>query len=289
MNVNPVRFAFLRWMLLALIAGFGVSGCTHFGKKTGATPAPAATPAPETAKPPKYVKITGRGNANVGKTATVTSLTFAGILSGSIKSDASATFDKTIADPAQRALMAQAEARRKALRALGQTILTQRDIQGQALGEALKKSPTDQSKLNTLLEQKARVTFQTEGPGVRATATIEGQQVMETLGLVSPVLGATTPAELDEKKAISASLALEAARKNLRQALLETALPDGRTVKQALAQDQTAAVDFDALIFIAQPDETLYYPDGSCVITIFFDVNRLPEIFKPPHHWWKFW
>ena len=57
-----------------------------------------------------------------------------------------------------------------------------RDLQGAALGEQLRKSPTDQSKLEKLLEEQARVTFRNVNDGLRAHAAIDGKLVTDTLG-----------------------------------------------------------------------------------------------------------
>jgi hypothetical protein len=224
--------------------------------------------------------------------ATTKSLAFAGAFQQPITVDAVAPLDKQIADPAQRVLMGRAEARRKALRMLGQTILNTRDAQGAALSEALHKSPTDQSKLNQLLEERARVTYTEQGvASVQAHAAIDGSQIVAALGLLGPKAAETGPSTLPtaEKKELAASLALESARKSLEAALLETKLPDGRTVKEAMADNPDAAVDFNAMLWVVQPDETVHRPDGSCQVTIFFDRNRLPEIFKSRRHWWQFW
>ena len=72
-------------------------------------------------------------------------------------------------------------------------------------------------------------------------------------------------------------------KKKLEQALQAEKLPDGRTVKQALADNPGAATDFSAILFVVQPDETRYLPDGTCEVTIFFDRNRpCPIISKNP-------
>lgn len=263
-------------MLAALAVG--AAGCQRFsltGEKTAEAP-----------KPPDYVKVTGKGSANLEQAATTT-LKFAGMLRGPIKAESAATLDPAIADPAQRTLMAQAEARRKALRTLGGVILAQRGQQGATLGESLRKSPTDQSKLNTLLEEQARVAFASEGTGVHATATIEGQQVMDTLGLLAQQPTAmTTGGTLEEKKAIAYTKALADAKQKLQVELMTTQLPDGRPVREALENNSDASRDLSAMLWVLQPDETHYNSDGSCEVIIFFDRNRVPEIFKGKPRWW---
>lgn len=274
-------------LLAALAVLAGATGCQRVLKFRKHDETSTAAP-----QPPDYLKVTGIGSPNAANVATTRSLTFTGAFQGPVNVDVVVPLDKQIADPAQRVLMGRAEARRKALRLLGQTIMNTRDAQGGLLGETLHKSPADQSKLNKLLEEKARVTFTEQGvASVHATAAIEGRQIVETLGLLAPKAAETGPSALPsgEKKELAASMALESARKSLQAALLETKLPDGRTVKEAMEADPDAAVDFNAMLWVVQPDETAYRPDGSCQVTIFFDRNRLPEIFKNRRHWWQFW
>lgn len=279
MKALQLRWRMGRWMLVLAALGLGAAGCQRFsltGEKKNEPP-----------KPPDYVKVIGTGSANLAQVATTSSLGFAGLLRGPIKAESSAPLDARINDPAQRVLMAQAEARRKALRTLGGVIMAQRGQQGATLGEMLRKSPTDQSKLNTLLEQKAQVTFANEAQGVHASAMIDGRQVMDALGLAAQQSAALkTGGSLEEKKAIAYNLAFENAKKKLEQALLEIRLPDGHSVREALEANSDVALDFNAMLWVVQPDETHYMPDGSCEVTIFFDRNRVPEILKGKRKWW---
>lgn len=278
-------------MLMAALS-LGVAGCGRLslpfrGEKKVAEPAEQAAP-----KPPDYIKITGVGNADSLGPVTTNTLSFSGVMSGPIRAESAAALDGQIADPAQRVLMAQAEARRKALRTLGQVILSQRDAQGGPLGEALKKSPADQSRLNTLLEEQAKVTFAMEGTGVHATAMIDGGQVMSAIGLAGPQAGAASApggASLQAKKEASYNLALDDAKRKLEQALMESKAPEGeQTVREALEENPDAKVDFNAMLWVVQPDETTYGADGSCQLTIFFDRNRLQDIFKNNGRpWWR--
>lgn len=280
-----------RLAVLVTALSLSVTGCgrLHIPFRGEKKMAESAEQAP---KPPDYLKITGVGHAGSLGPVTTNTMAFAGVLNGPIRAESAAALDGQIADPAQRVLMAQAEARRKALRTLGQVILTQRDAQGGALGEALKKSPSDQSRLNTLLEEQARVTFAMEGSGVHASAVIDGAQVMSAIGLAGPQTGANPAAggaTLQAKKEASYNLALEDAKRKLEQALMESKAPDGeRTVRQALEDSPDAKVDFNAMIWVVQPDETTYGADGACQVTIFFDRNRLQEIFKNNGRpWWR--
>jgi hypothetical protein len=282
----------MRTALVIAALSLGVTGCGRLhltGEKR--TPAPAAPTATTASKPPDYVKVVGSGSAAGNAMATTSSVAFSGLLHGPIRAEAAAPLDGKIADPAQRALMAQAEARRMALRNMGQLILRLRTSQGGSIGESLKNNPTEQSKLNALLEEQAKVTFANEGQGIHATAVIEGERVMDALGFLAPqIAAAPTGAALEAKKEASYALAVEDAKKKLEQTLLEDKLPDGRTVRQGLADNPDAALDFNAMLWVVQPDETRYLSDGSCEVTIFFDRNRLPEVFaKHKRHWWQFW
>lgn len=262
-------------MLVLAMVGLGAGGCQRFKRQQENVP-----------RPPDYVKVTGSGRPGPVRTTSGT-LVFTGILRGPVTAEAAAPLDKRVADPATRLMMAQAAARKKALRALGRVILETRDMQGAALGEALKSSPLEQSKLEKLLEEQARLDYRDLGEEVRATATIDGQRVLDTLGLIGPQLAGPAQAPpAPETKELAYNLALEDAKKKLEQALLAEKLPDGRILKQALADNPSATTDFNALIWVVQPDETQYLNDGSCQVTIFFDRNRLADIFKVKRRWW---
>jgi len=266
-SLKQVRGILFWTLALGLIAG--AAGCQHFQS------------APVPAEPPDYFKVTAIGVLRPGDDRPFAA--FQGALKGALVCEAHAALDGQVADPAQRLLLARAEARRAALRALGQKITAATDKQGQSLAERLKDNPGKQAILNEMLENVAQVTYQEKDQATWAKAELSGPKVVEVLDANTPSVAATagaalTPQQAEQHRRLAYDKALREVKAMLRAKAMNLELSDKRLVKDALAEDQSAMQELDALLFLAQPDEVKYLPDGSCEMTVYFDRNRVREL-----------
>jgi hypothetical protein len=262
-----VRSILLWTLALGLIAG--AAGCHYFQS--------ASVPA----EPPDYFKVTAIGVLRPGDDRPF--IAFQGALSGVLVCQARAALDAQVADPAQRLLMARAEARRAALRALGQKITAATDKQGRRLADQLKDDPGKQATLNEMLENVAQVTYQEQDQATWAKAQLNGLKALEVLNANPPAAAAKaspawTPQQAAQHRRLAYDKALREVKAMLREKAMNLELSDKRLVKEALAEDRSATQELDALLFLAQPDEINYLPDGSCEMTIYFDRNRVREL-----------
>lgn len=271
-----------RWILGILILCAGTAGCSRFGSKAGE----------EEAQPPDYIKISAVGIAR--SDANNLPALFAAALAGTLKADATAPHDSQLPDPAQRVLLARAEARRAALRALGQNLLDLPDKNGHLLSEFLKETPDKKVALNELIESEARIGYQERESVCQATASLDGRRALEVLGRPTPGQAnkseTLTPDQLEKRKRQSYDMAFDEVKKKLREELDRILLPDGRTIQAALAKDASARQELDALIFLTRPDDVHYTSDGSCALTLFFDRNlAIALATRAGHHGWRPW
>ena len=269
---------YTKWMIGAMALLIGAMGCGRF--------APKGEP-----EPPDYIKISAVGLAKEVNESLPDA--YAKALTGNLEARATASFDAKVADPAQQVLMARAEARRSALRLLAQTMLSVKDADGRALADLLKSSPERQAALSELLDAQASVTFEEKDQKAYAQASIKGQKVFETLTQTSTTQvkkdTELTPAQLDDRKSRAYDVALKDVKGKLKTEMMAVKLPDGRSAKEALDEDSSAARELEALIFLAQPDEVHYTGDGSCEMALFFDRNRVISIATRKYHRWMPW
>ncbi|MCL5270730.1 MAG: hypothetical protein M1457_09330 [bacterium] len=278
-----------RACLLALVILAMTGGCRRF--------------AAEAPRPPDYIKLTSRASSQATKTVSAAQLDAMFSATTPYSATAAIAANRDINDPAERALTAQASARRAALRALGQRILTSADAEGTTLSQVLKNDAPRRAALRALgqriltsadaegttlsqvlkndaprraalgrlLDTGAKVAFQDKGNGVEAIATIAPQAVRDSL--TSRTLGpmiyedrAPSPQEMEGIRRASLEAAMAKIRTDLKARLLDLKLQGEEgapTLGAWLVKNPAAMTRLDTMLFLLQPDEIRYRPNGT--------------------------
>jgi hypothetical protein len=244
---------------------------------------------PALPKPPDYLKVQALGQADPA--AFVSPDPLSASLTGSLTGWASAA-RATAGDPLQSEVLAQAAARRQALRQLGKAILTLKGTDGKRAGERFAGDPAKLAALTQLLETQAPVRFEVKADTVEATAAIDGKNVADCLLAGLPAAGGDplsrlAPAQLDELNGQAQKLALEQARSQLGEAVRGIELTGGQTAGQLMERDTSFANEIQAQMFILQPDDIEYPAPGSCRVTLFFDRNAVRELAARRQPWYR--
>jgi hypothetical protein len=235
---------------------------------------------PAAPQPPDYLQVTAIGRASSPDSALRSLRLVADAVPASLRAEGTSTLDPSIADPAQRLMMARAQARRQALQQLSERLAALPVEGGATLGGRLASNEPARTALAALLESRARVDYSESEGACRADAQLDSEAISQSLAehqndsqAAAPVTEAVRQAALDD--------ALARAKTSLREQVMAIELPGGGTVGQALAQDSDARRDLEARIFILQPDEVHQLPDGSCEVRIYFDRNVAIGLAQP--------
>lgn len=192
------------------------------------------------------------------------------------KADASATLPAG-GDRAQRAIAARAEARRKALRALGAQIVAWRLEGGSTVREFLARNPDAAEALGSILESQSEVQFQENAGTVTASASIPGKAVAGALKIrAQPEPAAAGPGEkLSPEQEAARDIALEAARKLLQAAILDEPYKNGKTLKGVVDPKKLGQT-----VGQLPAQEVEFTKDGLCRVTVALERKRLPGLVR---------
>ncbi len=277
---TPMRLLprFKIFLLMALLLPLLVAGC--------------ASMKPGGSQPPDYIKLTSMAKSPAHDLLTSDTLT--GMLNVPLKTDAVVPLRPEIASAPERVLIARAEARRNALRKLGQTVGSVADPKGRPLAQLLKSDEPRRKALGRLLDSRSHVTFEERDGQALATVAIAPEVIVSELN--SPQYGALayerddlTSQELLTRRNESLKLATEDAKLKLRAQVLSVKLADARLLSEALLQNHKAEQRLNELIARVAPDEVKYHDDGAAVVTIFFDANDARALVEPRRRGWLVW
>ena len=244
-------------------------------------------PAPQ---PPDYIKVSAVGTYIPKSEVDLTGLKEA--LSRTWSAEETQTLDNGIDDVALRAVMARAAARRAALRTLaGDVLKTPSTIDGATLDARLRNNQARRQRIDQLIEDRATTEYKASTERVVAKVSLDGNALVRMLE--EPLDEAAVPdEELDPfqlriRQSEARNNTVRELQKNLKQALLQVELDDGRRLGEALAGDPTAMRELEHKIFLVGPDETQYRDDGSCEVTVYYDANQARRLVTHDRGWWR--
>lgn len=242
---------------------------------------------------PQFIVVEGSSRIDPMRFATDVPALLA--LEGPLRASADAPIDATIDPPQQRLMMAEAAARREALRALGRRILALPDADRQPLSQTFARNPQMAAELEQLLEAEADVTLSVLPQQVSAAASVPGSTVAALLqknGVSFQLRLSDLPPERQQALKVEAyNQAMEEVRANLLREILAFDGRGGEALGEVFARHPERLRELEAtLLLVVQADSVRYSEDGTCHVETYFDVTEAQRLARQARpSWWAFW
>lgn len=185
----------------------------------------------------------------------------------------------------QRIAIAEAQARRNALRALGEKILAHRPDGTISIRDLANRNPDLVSRLADFLEKDAKVEFASGPQEVVASAAAPGDGLLQKLNLKppptieekpKPAADGVGPSDASRKETLD--LAMKTARKMLYGKVLETETSQG-TLQELVFKDDALAGKLKSMVDQVEPETPpKFHPNGTCEVTLMLPRSRLEEV-----------
>lgn len=197
--------------------------------------------------------------------------------------DGKGAFPQNSSSRVQRLAIAEAEARRNALRKLADQILSYKPKDDRTIRELTSGLPDWEQRLTELLETQSQSDYLSSANEVIARVAIDGSAVLQSLQLrpdsASRASSANSqqPQDRDAARAEAREVALEAARKLLQSEVMKVETPQG-TIQTLTFRHAGFAEELDILIDNLEPEDVSFQDSGACVVTLALPWQQVEAI-----------